>query len=84
METPVPDPTETCGHDVPLSQDCAECKEYLGDEYHSPDEAPVVNFPGTDSIACKACNKTIEVGDPCVWREGADGFAHPTCAVPDA
>lgn len=36
-----PDCKEHCGCGVPFTEDCPTCKEYLGDEYHSPNEAPV-------------------------------------------
>lgn len=36
-----PDCKEHCGCGVPFTEDCATCKEYMGDEYHSPNESPV-------------------------------------------
>jgi len=34
-----PDGVTHCGCGVPFTLDCAGCKEYLGSEYHSPNEA---------------------------------------------
>jgi len=36
-----PDCKEHCGCGVPFTEDCPSCKEYMGDEYHSPNESPV-------------------------------------------
>ena len=33
-----PDLTEHCGCGVPFTEECATCKEYMGDLYHSPNE----------------------------------------------
>jgi len=35
-----PDCTSHCGCGVPFTLDCPGCKEYLGDEYNSPDQTP--------------------------------------------
>ena len=33
---------EHCGCGVPFTEDCDTCREFLGDEYHSPNEKPCV------------------------------------------
>lgn len=46
-ETPVhatdldPDCTDHCGCGVPFTKHCPTCAEYLGVEYHRPDEEPL-------------------------------------------
>lgn len=36
-----PDCKTHCGCGVPFTLDCDGCREYLGDEYNSPNESPV-------------------------------------------
>ena len=66
---------ETCGCGVPLSEDCEECKEYLGDEYHSPNEEPMWE--------CKECNalysRRVRV---CVDCSSGGRFANPKNTIP--
>ena len=33
-----PDCATHCGCGVPFTLDCPDCKEYLGDQYHGPNE----------------------------------------------
>jgi len=51
-----PDCKEHCGCGVPFTEDCAICKEYMGDEYHSPNESPVYE------------NDSITVNEPTVRK----------------
>lgn len=41
-----PNCTNHCGCGVPFTLDCDTCKDFLGDEYCSPDEEPKKSRPG--------------------------------------
>jgi hypothetical protein len=44
-----PDCVSHCGCGVPFTEDCDGCKEYLGDQYHSPNEPTRPEWKGAPS-----------------------------------